>query len=236
MSSSKLIDGKQLTAFERWELPHMGGQKPKAKGKIEEVGEGELRPPTADELAAIREAARKEGLTDGLEQGRKQGLAAGKKHIDETVNRLEKIIHAFGEPLEAVDEAVEEELLALAMAVARQIIRREIQQDPQQILAVVREAMGELPSAARQVRIFLHPDDASLVRETFVSSDDEQRPWKIQEDIGLGRGGCRIESQTSRIDASVEKRLNHILSNLLGGMRSGDSDTAAEGAGHDGQT
>lgn len=233
MSSSKLIDGKELTAFERWELPHMGGSKP--KGKVEEVKEDELRPLTAEQLAAIEEAARKEGHAEGFEQGRKQGLAAGKKQIDETLRRLEKIIHAFSEPLEAVDEAVEEELLALAMAVARQIIRREIQQDPQQILAVVREAMGELPSSARQVRIFLHPDDAVLVREAFAGNEDAQHPWKIQEDLSLGRGGCRIESQTSRIDASVEKRLNHVLSMLMGGMRNADAENPEQDEAHDSQ-
>jgi flagellar assembly protein FliH len=88
----------------------------------------------------------------------------------------------------------------------------------------MREAMAELPSATRQVRIYLHPDDASLVREAYADHDAEERPWKIIDDMALSRGGCRLESQTSRIDASVEKRLNSVLASLMGGTRASDHD------------
>lgn len=221
MNSSKLIDGKQ-SAYERWELPNMGAPEETASSRIEEVSENEIQPLTAEQLAEIEEQARKEGRADGFEKGRKEGLAAGKKHIDDVLRRLEKVIQAFSEPLNEVNEAVEEELIALAMAVARQIIRREIQQDPQHILGVVREAMGELPSSARQVRIYVHPEDAALVREAFATEDADEMPWKIVDDMALARGGCRIESQTSRIDASIDKRLNSVLATLMGGTRASD--------------
>lgn len=222
MSSSKLIDGTE-SAYERWELPHMGG-------RIEEVNEHDIQPLTAEQLAEIQSQARKEGHAEGLAKGKKEGLAAGKKQIDESVKRLEKILQAFSEPLEEVNEAVEEELIALAMAVAQQIIRREVQQDPQHILSVVREAMGELPSAARQVRIYLHPEDAGLIREAYDTDDVEERPWKIVDDMALSRGGCRIESQTSRIDASIEKRLNTVLATLMGGTRATDAVDEVKGS------
>lgn len=217
MSLSKLIDGKQ-SAFERWELPVMGEEQP----RVEEE-EAEVEPLTAEQLEAIQ----KQAYEEGFEQGRKAGLQAGQKEIDATVQHLKEVVAAFAEPLKAVDSQVEEELIALAMAVARQIVRREIQQDPGQILAVVREAMAELPSAARNVRIHLHPEDAALVREAFSTEEDETAPWKIVEDLVLSRGGCRIESDTSRIDASVEKRLNAIVTELLGGSRSNDDDEHA---------
>lgn len=220
MSSSKLIDGSE-SEFERWELPHMGGQQ---APRVEDVNEQELQPLTAEKLAEIEEQARQDGHKEGFDKGRREGLAAGKKHIDESLARLDKVIEAFSEPLQQVNEAVEEELINLAMAIAKQIIRREIQQDPQQILSVMREAMAELPSATRQVRIYLHPDDASLVREAYADHDVEERPWKIIDDMALSRGGCRIESQTSRIDASVEKRLNSVLASLMGGTRASDHD------------
>lgn len=215
MSSSKLIDGEKLTAFERWELPHMG-QHQQEKTKVEEVELDEVQPFTAEQLAEIEDAARKEGHAKGFEQGQKEGLAAGKKQIDDAARRLEKIIKAFTQPMDEVDETVEEELLALALVVARQVIRREILQDPQLILAVVREAMSELPTAARQVRLYLHPDDATLVREISHADDGEERAWKIVDDVTISRGGCRIESQTSRIDASVEKRLETVVANIFG--------------------
>jgi flagellar assembly protein FliH len=213
MSLSKLIDGKQ-TAFERWEMPVMG-----ERGRVEEADE-EVKPLTAEQIEAIQKQAYQEGFA----QGRREGLEAGEKEIAANVQRLQQIMQLLSEPLKAVDESVEEELIALAMAVARQIVRREIQQEPEQVIAVVREAMAELPSATRNVSIFLHPEDAVLVREAFSTEEEETAPWKIVEDMVLTRGDCRIESDTSRIDASVEKRLNSIMVELMGGSRADDSE------------
>ena len=218
MSSSKLIDGEQLTAYERWELPYMGEQAP----KVEEVEPEELQPLTAEQLAEIEAEARKDGYAEGLKKGERDGLAAGKKHMDEAVSRLDKVLHVLSEPLQQVNEAVEEELLELALAIARQIIRRELQQDPHQVLAVVREAMAELPSAARKLRLYLHPDDAVLVREVYAADEGEERTWKIVDDVSVSRGGCRIESESSRIDATLENRLNSVVATLFGGTRRSD--------------
>jgi flagellar assembly protein FliH len=222
MSSSKyssgLIDGDTLSAFERWELPAMG-EKRKA---VEDMAIDEVAPVTAEQLEQIQQQARKEGF----EQGRRDGLQAARKEVDTTLQRLEQIMQAMAEPLQAVDEQVESELTQLAIAIARQIIRRELQSDPEQVIGVVRDALSALPSAARNVYIHLNPQDALLVREKLVPADDAEMPWKVIDDIALTRGGCRIESATSRIDASVEKRLNSVIAELMGGTRSIDDDNA----------
>jgi flagellar assembly protein FliH len=206
---SKVIDGRQ-SAYERWELPVVEGRD----------AFNSVQPMTADKLEAIHKQAYQEGFA----QGHKEGLEAGQKEIATQMQRLKQILNALAEPLQAADDQVEQELIALAMAVAKQIIRREIEQNPEQVTALVREAMAELPSSARNVRIYLHPDDAVLVREALNTEEDETAPWKIVEDMVLTRGGCRVESDTSRVDASLDKRLNAILSELLGGSRVDDED------------
>lgn len=204
---SKVIDGK-MSAYERWELPVVEG-----RGVF-----NSLKPMTAEKLEAIHKEAHKEGF----EQGYREGIEAAQKEIAAQMQRFNQILRALSEPLAAADEQVEQELIALAMAVARQIIRRELQTEPEQVVGVVREAMAELPSSARNIRIFLHPDDAALVRDALNTEEDETAPWKIVEDMVLTRGGCRIESDTSRVDASLEKRLNAILAELMGGSRAED--------------
>jgi flagellar assembly protein FliH len=189
---------------------------------VEDVAIEEAAPVTAEQIEQIQQQARKEGF----EQGRRDGLQAARKEVDTTLQRLEQIMQALAEPLQAVDEQVESELTQLAIAIARQIIRRELQSDPGQVIGVVRDALSALPSAARNVRIHLNPQDALLVREKLVPADDAEMPWKVIDDIALTRGGCRIESATSRIDASVEKRLNSVITELMGGTRSIDDDNA----------
>ena len=125
-----------------------------------------------------------------------------------------------------IDEEVEQNLLALAFACARQIVRREIRSDPGEVLAAVREALAALPVASREVRILLHRDDVARVREA-LGADTPEAPWRLQEDPGMSLGGCRIESEFSRIDASVEGRLNAIFAQVLGGERSRDAEVGA---------
>ena len=220
MSSSKVISGDELTnaAYHRWELPNM--QSPHgAKGRVEEVPAGQVRPLTAEQLEQIQQTAYREGY----ELGRKEGRAAGQQEINTAVARLGQVINAFTEPLQDVDARVEEELVALALAIARQIIRREIKSDPGQVVAVVREALAALPSASRRVQISLNPEDARLVREALTSGAGEEANWRIIEEPMLTRGGCRIAAEHSQIDATVEKRMAVIAAQLLGGERRDDA-------------
>jgi flagellar assembly protein FliH len=216
MSSSKLIRPDELSAYERWELPNMTPRE--ARGREEEVA---APPPmTAEQIEAIQQAAYQEGY----ELGRKEGREAGAAEVRGQAQRLRQIVHGLAQPLEELDKRLEEELVELALAVARQIVRRELQAQPGEVVAVVREALTALPSTATKVKLHLHPEDAALVRETLSLADDDGRPWKVVEEPVLTRGGCRVTSTHSRIDATVEKRLNAVIAQLFGGERASDRD------------
>jgi flagellar assembly protein FliH len=165
-------------------------------------------------LALIEEEARKEGF----DQGRKEGLAAGKKMIDTRLEILDQLIRGMEQPLQQIDDLVEKDLVDLAFTIARQLIRREMNTQPDQIIAVVREALGVLPTGARGIQAFLNPADAKLVRELMVMADHEQS-WTLVEDPAMTRGGCRVQTEQSRVDSSVEARLNAVIANVLGDER-----------------
>ncbi|MFA5627383.1 MAG: flagellar assembly protein FliH [Thiohalomonadaceae bacterium] len=217
MSSSKLISPDDLTAYERWELPNVDGHaKRKSKVKEEEIVASSVKPLTAEQVEEIRSAAQREGF----EKGHKEGLAAAANEIHTSTQNLQKIIQSFSQPLEDVDARVEQELLTLVIAVARQLIRRELKTDPGQIVGVVREALQVLPAATRKTRVYLHPEDAVLLRESLAAGDEAS--WRIIEDVSLTRGGCRIQTEHSSIDATVEKRIAAIANHLLGSERASD--------------
>ena len=194
---SKVISGDgDQTAFQRWELPNLL---------------------TADQMERIQKQAHDEGFA----QGRREGMAAARAEMDSRIRELDRMLGLLAEPLQALDDSMEHELVALAMAAAKLIVRRELKTDPAQVLAAVREAMGALPAASRNVRLHLHPEDAILVRETLKVSEDEQT-WRIVEDPVTARGGCKVVTDTSLIDASIEARLLAIIATVLGGERTQD--------------
>jgi len=177
--------------------------------------------PTAEELEALHRQAYDEGYQQGMTEGHAAGLARGDAEIRAAVAGLENIVRQLAEPLEHVDEAVIDAVGDLAVLIARHLVRRELKTNPGEIVGVVRETMRHLPIAPRAARIRLHPEDVELVQHAFALGDDT-KSWRLEPDPLLTRGGCVVETDTSRIDASVESRLAAIASRMLGGEREGD--------------
>lgn len=220
MGRPKVIASKKgLTAYERWEVPVVEEERPIPEELV-----------TAAEIEAIQQLAYTDGYAQGyevgVEQGEKDGFNAGHERLEQLLtgrlNRLDSVLSFISRPLSELDEEVVNQLSDMSIKIARQLIRRELHTDPGQVIAVVREAMSTLPVNTRETSIFLHPDDAVLVREVFSISNEREQSWKLIEDPALTRGGCRIEAEHSKIDATVEHRMNQIVASLLGGEREED--------------
>jgi flagellar assembly protein FliH len=181
--------------------------------------------PTAEELEALQRQAYEEAFQQGLAEGRERGYAEawqrGEGEVRDALTRLESIVQQLAEPLEAVDEAVVDAVGDLAVLIARHLVRRELKTNPGEVVGVVRETMRHLPIAPRAARIRLHPDDVELVQNAFALRDDT-KSWRLEPDPLITRGGCVVETDASRIDASVESRLAAIASRMLGGERESD--------------
>jgi flagellar assembly protein FliH len=175
---------------------------------------------TARQLEEIQERARAEGFEQGLKEGRE----AGQQEFVVQIQMLEKMLGGLERPFEELDNCVEQQLAQLAMLVARQLVRRELATEPEQVIAVVREALAALPVAARDIRLALHPEDVALIRQA-LSMQEADQTMQIVEDPVQSRGGCRVYTDVSQIDATVESRLNAVIAKVLGGQRSSDGKT-----------
>lgn len=209
MSTSKIVPGDQLSAYQRWELP-----------VVEDRGSGRA-PPTAAQMELVQKQAYEEGFA----QGREEGLAAAAGEIRARVDTVDKLLRSLAEPFRDLDGQAEEELLRLAVAIARQLVRRELRADPAAIMVAIREGLAVLPASARDPQVRLHPEDAALVRELLGTSAGDGA-WRLAEDPSLNRGDCRIVTETSQVDVGVEARLAAIMAKLLGGARRDDEPTA----------
>lgn len=205
---SKIIRGDELADCQAWHVP-----------EVQADGE-HGKPLTARQIEEIHEQARNEGF----QQGRQEGRDAGLKEFVDRIQMVERIVHSLDKPFEELDESVEQQLTQLAMLVARQLVRRELKTDPEQVIGVVREALAVLPVAARNVRLALNPEDAELVREALSMGSDSQAIQIVDDPVQV-RGGCKVLTDTSHIDASVEARLNAVIAGVLGGQRKDDSET-----------
>jgi flagellar assembly protein FliH len=202
---SKVICGNQIDACQSWRAPEVGhGDSP----------QGLL---TAGQMETLHDQARQEGFKQGLQEGR----AAGEQQIKDQLAQLSALFQALQAPFAELDETVEAQLVELSLIVARQLIRRELKTEPEQVIAVVREAMAALPVTSQDLKLILHPDDIEMVRDA-LSMHEESQNINIVSDPIQTRGGCRILTESSQIDATVESRINAIIANVLGGERRAD--------------
>ncbi|MBK1693943.1 hypothetical protein CKO09_04205 [Chromatium weissei] len=195
--------------------------------------------PTPEEITAIQEAARIAGEEAGYQAGYQAGydagnaLAAQRAAVEEeareqrelalrdqqeemlkiAVNALEHIAQALADPLANSVDALEPELLLLVTTLARQVIIEELHQRPELIVSVLREALKQLPSRNHPLRIHLHPDD-QVILEVYAKTADETMTWLPNSTVD--RGGCIVESGASRIDATVETRLQQNIAAIWG--------------------
>lgn len=189
-----------LTAWERWELANFDGDAPVAAGQ----GSGaEAVTIDRSELDRLRDEARQEG--------RKAGYADGQAAAQAEASRLANAATSLEQALAEFDQQVADELLALATEIARQVVREEITGRPDIIVKVVHEALAQLPH--QHATIFLHPDDASLVR-SYAGGALTHAGHRILEDSRLNPGDCILESGNSQTDATLATRWRRVVETL----------------------
>ncbi|MEY6431909.1 flagellar assembly protein FliH [Thioalkalicoccus limnaeus] len=218
----------ELQLWRYWSAPELAPGP--ASGAAPSPGDATMRPPTAEDLEVLRQAAYEEGFAsgqeEGLRQGREQGLREGREAVEAHARCLQSLAASLARPLQQVEARVEEELVALVIGLVRQLVRREIKTDPGIIVAALREALGVLPASAQDVVVKVHPDDAALLRETYA---EETGPgWRLLETPAITRGGCVVVTSASEVDARVEERLASAICHVFGGERSSDGDKASE--------
>jgi flagellar assembly protein FliH len=208
----------QSAAVERWALPEVGGP---VISRNREDRKG------ADNTVDLLRQALEESEARGYQAGLAKAQAESQISINALaaqVRQLDSIMQLLGQPLAQLDTEVEKELLQLALTVGKQLARRELRVDPTQVIGIIRESLAQLPLSAREIRIHLHPEDATTVRERLAEPTNE-RAWTVVEDPTLTRGGCIVRTETSQIDVRLESRVSAVIANVLGEERAPERPT-----------
>lgn len=165
-----------------------------------------FRLPTAEELEKLQQDAHREGYAAGYEEGTAR--------VRMEAMRLHSVIEQLEEALATLDTSIAREVLNLSVEIARNVVRQTIRVKPETVIAVVREAISQLPH--QHTAIYLNPEDASVVR-SHIGDQLTHAGHRIFEDVAIARGGCKVESGGSQIDATVPTRWGRIVESLVDG-------------------
>ncbi len=174
---------------------------------------------TASQIEAVQkqayEEAYAEGHAQGYKAGQEEGLNAAQQAAQARIEVIDRTLAKLVAPFEQLDDQVDEELVILVQALVKQMVRREIKSDPGQIMAVIRDAIESLPVATRQLQLRLHPEDALLVHE-FYKIGEQELAWDVVEDPLISRGGCKVVTAITQVDATLETRLSQLFAQVFG--------------------
>ena len=179
---------------------------------------------TAQEMQDIIEAAEKDGFAQGHQEGFDKGMAEGyeagqqkglmemRQQLVTEQQRFQKLAQALLNPVAEQDNDLEKLLLDVICTLTESVVQRELIIDSSHIVTLVKTAVNTLPVGSKNLRVCLNPDDLAAV-ETYA--EEQQLNWQFVGDQQLPPGGCRIETSESRVDFSVEKRLQTVLTQFV---------------------
>lgn len=221
---SDLIRARDVGGFDIWSLPSFDPHVPEPEpepveelpAEMEEVPLDEVQPLTLEELESIRQEAYNEGFAAGEKDGFRSTTLKVRQEAEAALNvklaSLERLMGSLFEPIAEQDSQIEKAMVGLVEHIARQVIQRELVLDSSQIESVMREALKLLPLGVGNVRLHINPQDFEQVK---ALRERHEETWRIVEDAALQPGGCRVETEYSRIDATVETRISQIMAQLL---------------------
>lgn len=231
-----IIAKEHANDFPGWKAPKVDG--PIINKSTSNKSSSKNTMPTAEQILELQkdayDEAYKKGFDVGQKEGRdkaykenhetgyKEGYAKGYEETQEHAKSFHALLNSLDEPLKKLDERVELSMQEMITLITRQLIKRELRTEPAEIIIVIREALKALPRSANLPTIKMHPEDVTMVRKTMAADDYEnQTNWRFEDDTNLVKGDCIIETESSFVDATLESRLNNIVSTLFNNAADG---------------
>ena len=193
----------------------------------------------ADRIVAEARAERQRLIADAEERGYEQGLARGHAEGLERGSRegFEKALLAEQATIQALTAAWDDALqrleamrrdldaiaqrgvLELAVRLGERVAKRAVELDADAVAGQLAEAI-ELAMRPSRLRVRVCPEDVERAREAmprFMDRLGESASVSVEADATLSHGSVVVETETTRIDATIETQISRLVEVLLPG-------------------
>lgn len=208
-AASCVIRKEDQSTCEPWEMANFGGGTHHGTN----ASYGGVTLPTIEQISEIQEQARQEGFSSGHAEGVAEGLAEGRKKAALETARLLSLADTFSTEVGKADETISQQVLDLSIDLARALLKSALTIRPELVIPIVKEAVRYLPAFQQPALLYLNPDDTVLIRER-MSDELTKLGWHLTDDTQLEPGGCRVETPSNQIDASLPTRWQRLAAAL----------------------
>lgn len=213
---SRFIPREEIDAVSAWHFSSVDGSD---QAPPQEEAEAEPEPNLLLEhaVAEARQQAYADGFAHGHDAGGKEVRdaleAAMRRSAEEAGTRLGQLMHNMNDQLIGCEQKIARQILDLACDIARQVIRQELQSNTGHLRAVIGEALELIVEDGLPATVRMHPDDLALMKDALVSTLGENAP-EFVADVTIAPGGCLVQTPSSMVDATIEKRWSRAVGNL----------------------
>ncbi len=172
------------------------------------------------EVEVRLEALRVQAFEEGFEKGRAEGKEKAEGEFFAIVQPLfeqfSNLLQSFDQVKQDVYLANEHFLMQLIYSVAKQVILDDLKVDPNYVKRLTQQIVEKL-GAKENIRIRVNRQDFANVeqlREFLKAQFPDLKNVQIDPSDDLALGGVKIETDLSRVNASVEAQLQSIQNSL----------------------
>lgn len=214
---SRFIPREEIDAVAAWSFSSMdAGQTAPAP-----LAEPEPEPQPPIDLELMLQEARQQAYAEGFQHGHDAGSqetrdaleATIRRSAEETAVRMGQLLHSMGDQLIASEQHIARQILELSCDIARQVVRQELKVNTRHLRAVIGEALEQMVEDGLPATVRMNPEDLALMKGALLETLGENAP-ELVADPDISPGGCLIQSPSSVVDATIEKRWARAVGNL----------------------
>lgn len=214
---SRFIPREEIDAVAAWSFSSMdAGQTVPAP-----LAEPEPEPQPPIDLDLMLQEARQQAYAEGFQHGHDAGSqetrdaleAVIRRSAEETAVRMGQLLHSMGDQLIAAEQHIARQILELSCDIARQVVRQELKVNTRHLRAVIGEALEQMVEDGLPATVRMNPEDLALMKGALLETLGENAP-ELVADPDISPGGCLIQSPSSVVDATMEKRWARAVGNL----------------------
>ncbi len=206
---SRFIPKEHVGEAASWEFQSLGAAT--RGGAARGVAAGEA--PAVAMLTERERRAYERGLEQGRLEGHGAGVATSQQQAARRGQQLDRLLTSLRARYMELEAQGADALLDLAVEIARQVVRREVEIAREAVLVPLREAVAAVIDQQAHPRVYLHPDDLALVHGE-LEADGMLKGCRFLPEASVGHGGCRVETQHSEVDATVQTRWRRVIAAL----------------------
>ena len=160
----------------------------------------ELQPAPPPEPEIDVEAIAREAHQRGFEEGKQSAIQAVQQELGALRQNMSNLMQRIPEEIRNGLAQSEPQLVDLSLALARKVIQTESEGSREVIKSVLKAAMEKVRNQT-VIAIHLNPSDLEEIQPQFADGRVELLP-----DPNIHPGGCRIETDTGELDATIESQ------------------------------